>query len=175
MRTVVLRVVALALLLLLALVAVITVRTLQGVPDTIVYFVRDRGTTFTLEAAHRRLGASDARTRVERQVAELARGPTADEAARGLGSAVPGDVVVLDVRLDDGVVTVDLNAAFERGGGSASMMGRLYQLYYTLTQPSDVDAVRLAVEGRVIDLFGGEGVVLEVPWSRAQHPDLPIW
>lgn len=175
MRTVVLRVAALALLLLLALVAVITVRTLQRIPDTIVYFVQDRGATFTLEAAHRRSGATDLRTRVERQVAALARGPEAQEAARGLSTAVPSDVAVRDVHLEGGVLTVDLNAAYERGGGSASMLGRLYQLYYTLTQPSDVDAVRIAIEGDVIEMFGGEGLLLDDPWVRADHPELPVW
>lgn len=175
MRTVVLRVAALALLLLLALVAVITVRTLQRIPDTIVYFVRDGGQAFTLEAAHRRSGATVLRTRVERQVAALARGPEPQEAARGLSTAVPADVTVRDARLEDGVLTVDLSAAFERGGGSAAMLGRLHQLYYTLTQPSDVDALRIAVEGEVVEVFGGEGLLLEDPWVRADHPELPVW
>lgn len=175
MRTVVLRVVALALLLLLALVAVITVRTLRRVPDTVVYFVRSDASSFTLAPAYRRAGRGDAVARAERQVAALAAGPDAREAGAGLVSAVPADTRFLDARLDGGTLTVDLSASFERGGGSASMTGRLNQLFYTLTQPSDVDAVRLEIDGRPVEVFGGEGLLLESPWRRADHPDAPRW
>ena len=56
MRTVVLRVVALALLLLLSLVAVLTVRTLNRLPDSLVYFVEAGETSFSLEAVGRQTG-----------------------------------------------------------------------------------------------------------------------
>lgn len=175
MRTVVLRVVGLALLLLLALVAVITTRTLQRIPDMMIYMVRDQGATFTLESVPRRFGGGDLQTRVGAQVAALASGPLAEEASRGLETAVPADAVVRSARLVDGVLSVDLNAAFERGGGSASMFGRLNQLYYTLSQPTDVEAVTLSIEGRVVEVFGGEGILLDVPWVRAGQPGLPVW
>ncbi len=175
MRTVVLRVVALALLLLLALVAVITTRTLQRIPDMMVYMAVDRGVVFTLEAVPRRFGGRDVTARVAAQVEALARGPLPEEATRGLSSAVPADVELRSARLDDGVLRVDLSAAFERGGGTASMIGRLNQLYYTLSQPADVDAVVLAIEGSVVEVFGGEGILLDVPWVRDQHRGLPSW
>lgn len=175
MRTVVLRVVALSLLLLLALVGIITTRTVQRLPDTLIYYVVDEGATFTLEGVPRRLGDTDLLTRVKAQVASLVAGPTAEESARGLSSVVPAGVEVLGARLDDGVLTVDLSAAYQRGGGTASMLGRLNQVYYTLSQPADVEAVRIAVDGRVIDVFSGEGLLLEVPWVRAEHRGLPEW
>lgn len=175
MRTVVLRVVALALLLLLALVGIITARTVRRLPDTMIFYVVDTGTAFTLEGVPRRLGEVDLLTRVKAQVAALADGPNPEESERGLASAVPADVEVLAARLDAGVLTVDLSPAYHRGGGVASMLGRLNQLYYTLSQPSDVDAVRIAIDGRVIDVLAGEGILLEVPWVRADHPGLPVW
>ena len=175
MRTVVLRVVALALLLLLALVAVITVRTLQRVPDTVVYFVASDGTSFHLAPAYRRAGRADAVTRAERAVAALAAGPTPDEAARGLSSAVPADTRVLDASLSNGTLTVDLSGAFERGGGSAMMVGRLNQLFYTLTRPENVRGVVLEIDGRRVSVFAGEGIEVASPWRRADHPDLPSW
>ena len=175
MRTVVLRVVALSLLLLLALVGIITTRTVQRLPDTLIFYVRDTGTAFTIEGVPRRLGETDLITRVEAQVAALARGPSAEEAARGLSSAVPPGVRVLGAHLDAGVLTVDLSPEFHEGGGAASMLGRLNQLYYTLSQPADVDAIRIAIDGSVIDVLAGEGLILEVPWVRAGHPDAPVW
>jgi len=175
MRTVVLRVVALALLLLLALVAVITVRTLRRLPDTVVYFVASDGTSFRLEPAYRKGGRGDAAARAEREVAALAAGPTPSESARGLSNAVPADTQVLDARLDGTTLTIDLSAAFERGGGSAMMVGRLNQLFYTLTRPEGVDSVVLEIEGRRVTVFAGEGIEVASPWRRAAFPDKPVW
>lgn len=175
MRTVVLRVVALALLLLLTLVAVIAIRTMQRVPDTVVYFVRDQGVSFTLEDVNRRFGRLDPVERAARQVAELAKGPSPSEADRGLRTSVPADTALLAASFADGVLTVDLSGAFERGGGTAAMQGRLNQLFYTLTQPSDVEAVMLRVEGAFLTVFSGDGILVENPWVRAEQPELPVW
>lgn len=175
MRTVVLRVVALALLLLLALVAIITVRTLQRVPDTLVYFVRDQGTSFTLEPVKRRLGRLAPTERLRLQLAELVRGPSAAEAGRGLLTSVPQGSTVLGASLDGGVLRVDLSGPFESGGGTASMLGRLNQLFFTLTQSADVTAVRLQVEGRDVEAFGGEGIIVPQPWVREAGVGLPVW
>jgi len=174
-RSVVLRVVALALLLLLTLVGVIALRTLQRVPDAVVYFVRDRGTTFTLEPVKRRLGRSNIEQFVALQVAELAKGPTSAEAAGGLSSAVPSTTSVLSTGLADGVLTVNLAASFEHGGGTAAMTGRLAQLFYTLTQPSQIDAVVLQIEGANVTVFSGDGLIIDSPWVREEQPDLPVW
>lgn len=175
MRTVVLRVAALALLLLLALVAVITVRTLQRLPDTVVYLVRSDATSFTLEPVYRRAGRGGPLAQAERQVAALAAGPTPDEAARGLSSAVPADVRVLHADLESGTLVLDLDGSFERGGGTASMTARLQQLFFTLTQPSAVDAVALRIEGGEVQVFGGEGIMVDNPWRRDDHPEVPTW
>ena len=175
MRTVVLRVAALALLLLLSLVGVIAVRTLQRVPDTVVYFVSDRGTTFTLEGVTRRLGRQGPSERATAQVAALAHGPTADEAARGLRSNVPADTVLLGTAFAGGTLTVDLSGAFERGGGTAAMLGRLNQLFYTLTQPGDVSAVRLLLEGVPVSVFSADGLLVDDPWVRGERSGLPVW
>ncbi len=172
----VLRVVALALLLLLALVAALTVRTLHRLPNTVVYFVTSDGTSFHLAPAYRRGGGrGGVAARAERQVAALAAGPTPGEAAQGMSSAVPADTRVLGVQLHGTTLTIDLSAAFERGGGSASMIGRLDQLFYTLTRPDGVDAVSLQVEGRPVTTFAGEGILVPNPWRRKDHPRDPAW
>jgi len=182
-RTVVLRVVALALLLLLALVAALTMRTLGQLPDVTIYLVRDDGASFALEPVYRRLradargaaGASHPSEHTVRvAVAALASGPNEDEAARGLGSEVPPDTRVLGVRFDDGVVTVDLSADFTHGGGTASMLGRLHQVLHTAVRPSGVEAVRISIEGRPLEVLGGEGIIVDQPW-RAPAAGLPRW
>ena len=176
MRTVVLRVVALALLLLLALVGVITWRTLSRLPDMLVYLARDTGRAFRLEAVPRvaRQGGG-IEERVRAQVAALTAGPTVEEAEEGLATVVPEGTRVLGAELEGGVLTVDLSREFTAGGGTSSMLGRLYQLYYTLSQPADVEAVSLLVEGRPLTVLGGEGIVVDPVWVRAEHPEAPAW
>jgi len=174
-RTVVLRVVALALLLLLTLIGVIALRTMQRIPNAVVYFVRDRGTTFTLEPVKRRLERSTLNQFVTLQVAELAKGPSAAEVAGGLSTSVPSNTSVLGAEVADGILTVNLAAPFEQGGGTAAMTGRLAQLFYTLTQPSQIDAVVLQIEGETVTVFSGDGLLIDSPWVRDEQPDLPVW
>lgn len=174
MRTVVLRVAALALLLLLAVFGVLATRTMQRLPDTVVYLVRDEGGSFTLEAVARRLRPEGALDAARAAVEALAAGPTAAEAARGLASEVPPGTDVRSVRWAGDVLVVDLDAAVAAGGGTASMIGRIAQLTYTLTQPRGVSAVEVRVDGRALEAWGGEGVMVAWPWRR---PDgaLPRW
>lgn len=169
------RVVALAILLLLALLAVLGWRTLNRLPDTVVYFVRSDDATFTLERGYRRTVRGDVEAHARAAVEELVEGPNSDESARGLSTALPEDLEVRDVRLQGGILYVDLSAAFERGGGSALMRARLEQLRWTLTQPSDVDGVALAIEGEPLHVLGGEGLLVERPWLRAEGDPLPRW
>lgn len=172
MRTVVLRVVALALLLLLALFAAIAVRTMQRLPDMTVYFVRDMGASFTLEPVHERVGRLRPEARAQRQVQALVAGPAQGST---LATTVPSGVRLRSAALDSGVLTVDLSREFEEGAGSALMMGRLNQVFYTLTQPADVQAVRLLVEGREVHVFSGDGLEIEQPWVRSGKASAPVW
>lgn len=175
MRTVVLRVVALALLLLLALVAVLSSRTLRRVPDTVLYFIATDGTSFHLQPVYRRGERGGPADHAAALVAALAAGPTPSEAASGLSNAVPSDTRVLGASLSGGTLTIDLSSSFEQGGGSAMMMGRLNQLFYTLTRPKDVSGVILEVGGRRVTAFAGEGIIVPSPWLRADEPDKPVW
>lgn len=178
MRTVVLRVVALSLLLLLALAGTLAVRTMQRLPDTVLYLVRDAGTTFTLERVYRRTRArtDDPEARARHALAALAVGPTEEEAARGLGSEVPPDIVVRAVRLQDGVLEVDLDGSFAAGGGSASMLGRIHQVTWTLTQSSGIERLALYLDGEPLRVLGGEGVMVAHPWTRPTgDAAVPVW
>jgi len=173
-RSVALRVASLALLLLLALVGALTYNVLGRIPDTTLYLVRDDGNAMTLEPVYRRLRPSDPLAAATATVAALASGPTAEEAARGLGSEVPAGTVVRAARWRDDVLVLDLSGDVVVGGGSASMTGRLAQLTYSLTQPAAVDAVELWVEGQLLAAWGGEGIMASWPWRRPEG-GLPRW
>lgn len=175
LRAVALRVAALALLLLLVLFAAIAVRTLSRLPDATVYLIRSEPTSFTLQPAVRRLGSRDPEGYAREAVLALAEGATASEREEGLASAVPEDTRATDVRFADGVLEVELSPAFDEGGGTASMRGRLEQLRWTLTRPTAVTEVRLRMDGAPLEVLGGEGLLVDPAWSRPPGEDLPRW
>jgi spore germination protein GerM len=113
----------------------------------------------------------------------LVAGPTAAERDGGISSAVPAGTQLLGISIENGIATVDLSSEFESGGGSASVLTRLGQVVYTLTQFPTVDSVVFRVEGRTVTVFGGEGVILDGPVARDDYHDLlpaifvdrPVW
>jgi spore germination protein GerM len=117
----------------------------------IVYFVRDE-----------KLGASS-RTVTGPGVAKAAlealfAGPNRTESGLGMSSAVPDGVKVLGLTIAGGTATVDLNGAFQSGGGSLSMQLRVAQVVATLTQFDTVDSVDIHIDGQAVTGIGGEGI-----------------
>lgn len=130
-----------------------------------IYFVRDE----KVGAAGREVeGTKAVGTAAVRALLE---GPTADERAAGLVTAVPEGTTLRDLSIADGVATVDLSRAFNEGGGSVSMLLRVAQVVYTLTHFATVERVRFRIEGRPVNAIGGEGVVVDPPVDRADFED----
>ena len=104
-------------------------------------------------------------------------GPTAAESGRQISTAIPEGSQLLGLSIKDGVATVDLSSEFESGGGSASVLTRLGQVVYTLTQFPSVKSVVFQIEGETKSVFSSEGVVLDGPVARADYVQLlpSIW
>ena len=102
---------------------------------------------------------------------ELIAGPTAADGER-VSSAVPPGTRLLGLNIEDGLATVDLSSEFESGGGSLSMQMRLAQVVFTLTQFPTVDEVAFRLDGEPVDVFSGEGIVLDGPVDRSDYEDL---
>lgn len=137
-----------------------------------VFFMQDSGgTDFRLApflvSVYRDMGRVTAGEVVEMLMA----GPSADEAAAGISSAVP-EVPVLAVTIFDGVASVDLDRSFEEGGGTLMMDSRLAQLTWTLTGIEGVESVALLLDGTVVGTFSGEGIILDGPMVRDDFVDL---
>ena len=98
-------------------------------------------------------------------------------------TTVPDGTRLLGLSITDGVAIVNLSKEFESGGGSASVLGRLAQVVYTLTQFPTVKTVTFQLDGQPVTTFSGEGVVLDHPVGRADYTgqlpaifvDRPAW
>jgi spore germination protein GerM len=169
------RLITIALLILLALAGFFSYRTLRRLPNVVVYFVASEETSFTLRTGYRRENVSGTQQQLVIAVQRLIDGPNASEQQRGLVSSVPKTTKLLDLTLKGNEVTVNFSKDFETGGGLADIQGRLEQVFYTLTQPKDIDKVRLEIEGRPVSVFSSEGIMIENPWTRASREVLPRW
>jgi spore germination protein GerM len=170
-----LRLVTIALLILLAIAVFFSFRTMRRLPNVVVYFVKSEETSMTLAPAYRRESVEGLEPQLRIAMQRLIEGPTSAEEQRGLSNAIPETTKLLDLTLDNKQVSVNLSKEFETGGGVASMRGRLEQVFYTLTQPSDVERVSLLIDGEPVSVFGGEGIMLDNPWTRTTRETLPTW
>lgn len=115
----------------------------------------------------------------------LLQGPNEDElgARPAMYSVIPEGTRFLGLRIDAGIATVNLSREFASGGGSTSVLGRLAQVVYTLTQFPTVSGVRFELDGEPVTVFSGEGVTLDTPVHRADYEyllpavfvDRPAW
>ena len=110
----------------------------------------------------------DLAARIKWTMQALLTGPTAQELGWGLtGTCIPAGTVVNAVTVAGHVATVDLSSRFESGGGSLSMLLRVAQVVYTVTQFDGIDRVAFKLDGKPAKAIGGEGVIVSPPVSRA--------
>src|SRR5660397_255121 len=98
--------------------------------------------------------------------------PTASEKEYGLYTSIPANTAYLALDISKGIATVDLSQEYASGGGSLAMMMRLTQVVYTLTQFDTVSGVRFQLDGKPVEVFGGEGIVLDHPIDRSDYEGL---
>lgn len=97
----------------------------------------------------------------------LLQGPTDPN----LTSAIPQGTRLLNLQVKGDNIYLDLSSDFERGGGSASMLGRMTQVVYTATSVQPKANLWLSVEGQPLDLLGGEGLEIPQPATRQDFGD----
>jgi germination protein M len=138
-----------------------------------VYFLRPIGGTQPdhgpfIATAHRTVPATKAVATAAMNA--LLGGPTAPEKGIHMSTVIPAGTTLRGLTIAHGIATVDLSGAFESGGGTLSMTGRLAQVVYTLTQFSSVSkGVVFEVDGKHVTVFGGEGIMLSHPQQRADY------
>lgn len=140
---------------------------IRPVPTEVtVYFTRSVENEATLAPVVRTVRARSVETKLREAYRALLAGPTAEERAGGLDSEIPPGTALRGIAVGRGVAVADFTADLERGGGSSSMQGRVWQIVYTGTQFSGVRRVQILIERRERTALGGEGVLIEEPIAR---------
>ncbi|MDM9380188.1 GerMN domain-containing protein [Chlorogloeopsis sp. ULAP01] len=129
-----------------------------------IYWLQDTGASFKLVPQQIQVAAN--RNQPDRFL-EAAFQRLLEGTAQGNNSTtIPPGTKLLGVDVENDSVRVNLSEEFSKGGGSASMMGRIGQVVYTATSLNPNAKVYIDVNGRQLDVLGGEGVELEQPLTR---------
>ena len=81
-------------------------------------------------------------------------------------TTIPQGTQLLGLKVENNDVHVNLSENFTTGGGSSSMMGRVGQVVYTATSLNPQANVYIEVNGKLLEVLGGEGVELQQPLTR---------
>ncbi|AUB39472.1 Spore germination protein GerM [Nostoc flagelliforme CCNUN1] len=127
-----------------------------------VYWLKPTDKNVTLVPQPVRVASIRANQPLEAAFQSLLAGPT-----EGTDSTtIPKGTKLLGLKAGNDEVHVNLSEDFTSGGGSTSMMGRVGQVVYTATTLNPKAKVYIDVNGKPLDVLGGEGVELQQPLTR---------
>ncbi|KST67645.1 GerMN domain-containing protein [Mastigocoleus testarum] len=128
-----------------------------------VYWLENAGTNLKLESQPIQVKSDGEPNKVlQTAFKQLLAGPT-----EGTGSTtIPQGTQLLGIKVESDAVRINLSEEFTSGGGSTSMTGRLGQVIYTATSLNSKAKVYIEVNGKPLEVLGGEGLVLNQPLTR---------
>ena len=127
-----------------------------------IYWLRSKENRFDLVPQPLKIAATQPNQVLETAFKTLLAGPT-----QGTDSTtIPQGTKLLGLKAENNDVHVNLSENFTTGGGSTSMIGRIGQVVYTATSLNPQAKVYIEVNGKPLEVLGGEGVELEQPLTR---------
>lgn len=127
------------------------------------YWLKDTGTKLELVPSPVRVQAGDKPNNLLQAVFRALLDGSNNS---NLATAIPDGTKLRSLEVKADGVHINLSQEFTSGGGSASMSGRLGQVVYTATALDPNASVWISVEGKKLEVLGGEGLEVEQPLTR---------
>lgn len=128
-----------------------------------VYWLKPQEKNVALVPQSVKVAANQPNQALERAFQALLEGPP----NQGTDSTtIPQGTKLLGLKVEGDEVHVNLSDSFTSGGGSTSMVGRVGQVVYTASSMNPKAKVYIDVNGKPLEVLGGEGVELQQPLTR---------
>jgi spore germination protein GerM len=100
----------------------------------------------------------------------LLAGPTANESARDLTTAIPAGTSLLGLVIDQGLAKVNLSSRFSAAADTGSVAVRVAQVACTLASFPSIKGLLISLEGRPLSVPVGDGTLTDRPVTCANYP-----
>jgi spore germination protein GerM len=127
-----------------------------------VYWLKSNNQGVELVPHSIKVAAAQPNQALEAAVQTLLAGPTEGTES----TTIPKGTKLLGLKAENNEIHVNLSEEFTQGGGSTSMMGRVGQIVYTATTLNPNAKVYIDINGKQLDVLGGEGVEIDQPLTR---------
>lgn len=131
-----------------------------------VYFVGENANKEEVyKIVKRQYSAQEDGTKLNFAIKSLLNGPNDKEKAMGIYTEIPQQTKLISLEEKPNKVVINLSSDFEQGGGTDGLYKRLYQLIKTANKNTVLD-VYLYLNGKQIDVIGGEGIMINQPLNE---------
>ncbi|MBD2438721.1 GerMN domain-containing protein [Nostoc sp. FACHB-110] len=127
-----------------------------------VYWLKPKEKNIALVPKSVEVAANQPNQALEKAFQALLEGPSDSTDS----TTIPKGTKLLGLKIDGDEVHVNLSDSFTSGGGSTSMIGRVGQVVYTASSINPKAKIYIDVNGKPLDVLGGEGVELQQPLTR---------
>lgn len=104
-------------------------------------------------------------------IKELLNGPNPEEKSQGAYNEIPKGTRLLSIKQNGNDVIIDLSSDFQYGGGTDSIYSRMRQLIKTALANAPKKNIYLYLDGKQVDVIGGEGIMVSQPLSENSLDD----
>lgn len=114
---------------------------------------------------------SDGDSKLESAIGGLLKGPDSSEKKLGIFNEIPKGTRLLSIDQKGNDIIINLSSDFKYGGGTDSIYSRMRQLIKTALANAPHKNVYLYLDGKQVDVIGGEGIMVSQPLSESSLDD----
>ncbi len=135
---------------------------------SVYYLATDNGGSAVFRKIQRKYEGG---SKLESSIKELLEGPNFVEKKAGAYSEIPKGTKLIGIEQQGNNVIINLSSDFQYGGGTDSIYSRMRQLIKTALANSKGKNIYLYLDGKQVDVIGGEGIMVNQPLSESSLDD----